>query len=146
MSELRSAVEPYRRDVLTELPDARLEEDFAELQRAAEQIQTEALRRLAEIERRRTFESDGYLSAASWLTARFDLGWGSARQAVHLARSLEQMPNTRRALEEGEISLEASKALATARETDPETFRRSERYLVDAARVHPVGDLRRIVA
>lgn len=146
MSELRSAVEPYRRDVLTELPDARLEEDFAELQRAAEQIQTEALRRLAEIERRRTFESDGYLSAASWLTARFGLGWGSARQAVHLARSLEQMPNTRRALEEGEISLEASKVLVTARETDPETFRRSERYLVDAARVHPVGDLRRIVA
>jgi Domain of unknown function (DUF222)/HNH endonuclease len=146
MSELRPAVELYRRDVLAEHPDARLEEDFAELQRAAEQIQTEALRRLAEIERRRTFESDGYLSATSWLAARFGLGWGSARQAVHVARSLEQMPITRRALEEGEISLHASKVLATAQETDPEAFGRSEPYLVDAARAHPVSDLRRIVA
>ncbi|HEU4528422.1 MAG TPA: hypothetical protein VFT80_10900 [Actinomycetota bacterium] len=57
MSELRSAIELYRRDVLAELPDARLEEDFAELQRAIEQIEAERLRRLAEIDRRRCFRA-----------------------------------------------------------------------------------------
>lgn len=131
--------------MLAGLPDARLEEDFAELQRAAEQIEAEALRRLAEIERRRCFETDGYLSAAAWLASRFGLGWGGARQAVHLARSLEQMPAARRAMEDGEISLQAVRILAQARETDPEAFERSEAYLVEAARVHP-GDLYRIAA
>lgn len=123
MSELRSAIEPYRREVLAGLPDARLEEDFAELQRAAEQIEAEALRRLAEIERRRCFETDGYLSAAAWLASRFGLGWGGARQAVHLARSLEQMPAARRAMEDGEISLQAVRILAQARETKPRGVR-----------------------
>ena len=36
MSELRSAIEGLRAETLPELPDARIEEDFAELQRALE--------------------------------------------------------------------------------------------------------------
>ncbi len=55
MSELRSAVEGLRSETLAELPDARIEEDFAELQRVVELIDVERLRRLAEIERRRLF-------------------------------------------------------------------------------------------
>ncbi len=65
MSGLRSAIEELRSDVLTELPDARIEEDFAELQRAAELLEIERLRRLAEIERRATYRQDGHMSAAS---------------------------------------------------------------------------------
>ena len=70
MSELRSAVEMLRSESLADLPDARIEEDFAELHRSVEQLEVERLRRLAEIERRRLFERDGHLSAASWLVRR----------------------------------------------------------------------------
>jgi hypothetical protein len=47
------------------------------------------------------------------------LGWGSARQAVHVARSLEQMPMRDERWRKGDLA-PASEDLATARETDPE--------------------------
>jgi hypothetical protein len=99
MSELRSAVESLRAEVLPELPDARIEEDFSELQRISELLEVERLRRLAELDRRRVFERDGHLSAASWLASRFKLAWGTARDQIRVARGLEEMPLTRRALE-----------------------------------------------
>jgi hypothetical protein len=40
----------------------------------------------------------------------------------------------------------AGARLVAARETDPEAFARSEATLVEAARVHSVGDLRRVLA
>jgi hypothetical protein len=71
MSELRSVVDALRSETLPELPDARIEEDFAELQRAVELLEVERLRRLSEIDRRRIFERDGHLSAAAWLATTF---------------------------------------------------------------------------
>ena len=91
MSELRSVVDVLRSEVLANMPDARLEEDFAELQRSCEQLEVERLRRLAEIERRATFKRDGHLSAASWLAGQFKVGWGTARESVRTARALEEM-------------------------------------------------------
>jgi hypothetical protein len=76
MSELRSVVEQLRAESLPELPDARIEEDFADLHQAIELLEVERLRRLAEIDRRRIFERDGHLSAASWLATRFKVAWG----------------------------------------------------------------------
>lgn len=52
VSEPRSIVDVLRSEALADLPDARIEEDFAELHRAVEQLEVERLRRLAEIERR----------------------------------------------------------------------------------------------
>jgi hypothetical protein len=146
MSELRSAIETYRGETTAELPDARLEEDFAELQAASGRLEAERLRRLAELERRRCFERDGHLSVASWLSARFGMAWGSARRDVHLARALEAMPLARRALEDGDVPLSAVRVLAEARNVDPEAFSVSEGYLVHAARLHAPGDLHRIAA
>jgi hypothetical protein len=105
MSGLRSAVDELRAVSLPELPDALIEEDFTELHQAMEQLEVERLRRVAEIDRRRLFERDGHLSAASWLASRFKLAWGAARDLVRMARSLEQMPETRGALERGDLSL-----------------------------------------
>jgi hypothetical protein len=56
VSELRSVVDAFRAESLPELPDARIEEDFAELHQAIELLEVERLRRLAEIDRRRIFE------------------------------------------------------------------------------------------
>jgi hypothetical protein len=128
-----------RAEILPELPDARVEEDFAELQRVAELLEVERLRRLAEIERRGLFGSDGHLSAAAWLVSRFKVAWGAAR-------ALEEMPATRRALEAGDVSLSAVRVLVATREADPEAFGRSEEHLLEAARIHSMGDLQRVVA
>lgn len=146
MSELRSIVDRLRADSLPHLPDARIEEDFAELQEAMEQLEVERLRRLAEIDRRRLFERDGHLSAASWLSSRFRVAWGTARGAVAIARSLQNMPATTAALERGDLSMSAVRVLVAARETDPEAFDRAEERLVEAATIHSTNDLRRIAS
>jgi uncharacterized protein DUF222/HNH endonuclease len=146
MSELRSAIEGLRYDVLAELPDARIEEDFAELQRAAELLEVERLRRLAEIDRRATFQRDGHLSAASWLASTFKVAWGTAREHVRIAKALEEMPETRRALDAGDLSMSAVRVLVAARDGDRDAFRGSESALVEAARIHSMNDLRRVAA
>ena len=74
------------------------------------------------------------------------MAWGAARALVRMARGLERMPESRRALEEGDVSMSAVRVLASARETDPEAFSRSERELVDAARIHTMGDLQKVAA
>ncbi|MGH7317283.1 MAG: DUF222 domain-containing protein, partial [Candidatus Rokuibacteriota bacterium] len=146
MSELRSAIEGLRSEVLAELPDARVEEDFAELQRAAELLEVERLRRLAEIERRGTYQRDGHLSAASWLASTFKVAWGTAREQVRIARALEEMPATRQALDAGELSMSAVRVLVAAHDADREAFRGSEEALVEAARIHSMQDLERVAA
>ncbi|HYZ12010.1 MAG TPA: DUF222 domain-containing protein [Actinomycetota bacterium] len=146
MSELRSAVEMLRSESLAELPDARIEDDFGELHRAVEQLEVERLRRLAEIDRRKLFERDGHLSTASWLVSAFKVAWGVAREHVRLAKALEQMPSARAAVDDGEVSLSSVRVLASARDADPEAFARAEPTLVDAARMHTVGDLARVAS
>lgn len=146
MSELRSAVGALQSEILAELPDARIEEDFAELHRAVELLEIERLRRLAEIDRRDLYRRDGHLSAASWLATTFKVAWGTARENVRVGRAFDDMPLTRRALDEGEISLSAARVLASAHDLDPDAFQRTEDQLLEAARVHSSGNLRRVAA
>ncbi len=146
MSELLSAIEGLRLETLAELPDARLEEDFALLQRASELIDAERLRRLAEVDRRAPYRRDGHLSTAAWLASTCKMAWGTARNEVRMARALEDMPVTRRALEDGDLSMSAARVLAEARDTDREGFHRSEATLVEAARIHSMQDVRRVAA
>jgi uncharacterized protein DUF222 len=56
------------------------------------------------------------------------------------------MPVTRRAVETGEVSMSAVRSLVRVREVDPEAFARSEAQLVEAARIHSIADLQRVVA
>jgi hypothetical protein len=146
MSELRSTVDAFRAETLADLPDARIEEDFAELHRAVQQLEVERLRRLAEIERRRLHERDGFLSAAAWVVGRFRVAWGAAREHVRIARALDHMPETRAALDEGEVSISAVRVLVAAREVSVEAFQRCEGQLVQAARIHSVSELARVAA
>lgn len=145
MSELRSVIEAFRSEEVSGLPDARVEEDFGELQAAVEALKAERLRRLAEIDRRRPFERDGYLSTAAWLAGRFRVAWSEARRGVMLARALDQMPQVRRSLHGGAISLSAVRVLGEAQHAEPEAFQASEPFLVDTASRHSVADLRRVV-
>lgn len=146
MSGLRSALEEYAvADVATH-PDARVVDDLCELQRVSELLELEKSRRIAEIARRGIHERDGYLSTTSWLGSTFRLSGGAAREAVRVARGLEQMPVVRRAFRDGEISLAAVKVLAHVREAAPEAFRGAEELLVGAARLHTVAELHRVAS
>jgi uncharacterized protein DUF222 len=78
--------------------------------------------------------------------SRFKVAWGAARDQVRVARALDEMPRTRRALDTADVSMSGVRVLVDARDADPDAFRRSERHLVDAARIHTVGDLRRVAA
>ena len=146
VGRLRSTIGELRKESLPQLPDARIEEDFAELHRAVEHLDAERLRRLAEIDRRRLFERDGHLSAAAWLATRFRVAWGAAREQVRIAHGLDSMERTRRALESGEISMSAVRVLADAQGAEREAFETGEAQLVEAARLHSIGDLQRVVA
>lgn len=146
MSELRSVIEGLRTESLPELPDARIEEDFAELHRAIELLEAERLRRLAEIDRRRLYERDGHLSTASWLTSNHRVAWETARAAVRVARAFREMPLTLRALEGGDVSMSAVQLLSEAQSAEPEAFALGEARLLEAARMHTVADLRGVVA
>ena len=144
--QLRTVTGTVCGEVLTDLTDGRAEDDLVELHRAIERLETELLRRVADLDRRGSFRRDGHLSTASWLVSALRIGWGAAREQVRLARSLASMRRTRRALEAGDISMSGARLLAITRETDPSAFERAEPYLVEAARSGSLRDLHRVTA
>jgi Domain of unknown function (DUF222)/HNH endonuclease len=146
MSELRGYLEELRAEDLAGVSDQVLEEDFAEMQRAAQILEAERLRRLAELDRRRPYLRDGYLSTSTWFARRFGQSHSTAVGDLRLARALLDMPATTDALASGEISVSVARILAAARDSDPETFSEAEAMLVDAARRHSVRDLQRVVS
>jgi hypothetical protein len=146
VSELRSALEALQVKDLTALPDAVIDEDLAEVQQAAEALELERLRLLAEADRRGAYVREGYLSTSSWFAQRHRVAFSQACGDLRMARALREMPGTAEAASAGDISLSAARMLVAAREADPEEFRSSEPLLVEAARRHEIRDLRRVIA
>lgn len=146
MSELRSAIEAFQADDVRVLSDEQLEADFTELQRAAQALEAERLRRLSEIHRRQSHRREGYLSTTSWLVARHRLGWTAASKEIRTARSLERMPHTKEALATGELTSSAVQMLVSARQAHPAQFNASEQALVEAARRLPATQLQHTVS
>jgi Domain of unknown function (DUF222) len=146
MGELRSAIEALQAEDLHRVSDEQLETDFAELQRAAQALESERMRRLSEIHRRQSHRRDGYLSTASWLVGRHRLGWAAASKEIRTARSLERMPHTQEALATGELTSSAVQMLVSARQAHPAQFHQSEQVLVEAARRLPAGQLHHTVS
>ena len=144
-----SMLPPGLEEILAEdeagLDDDGLEEEFAALDRAADVIDGKRLRVLAQIEHRGTYARDGHVSLTAWLAHRFRKTWSAASRLVRAARALEQMPATREALEEGEITSSAVDLLASAQQVDPKAFAQAEDYLVEAATTLSIPDLGRVV-
>jgi hypothetical protein len=145
MGGLRSAIDEYRLEDLHHLTDGALEEGFTQLQEAAQAIESERLRWLGEIHRRGAVASGGFLSTPAWLAGTFKLGWGEARGQVRVAKALDDMPETKQAFEQGQVSSSSVKLLVEAKEAEPTAFAQHEGALVDAARGHTVEDLRKVV-
>jgi hypothetical protein len=141
VSSLRSALEELQTQDVHRMADPELEADFEELQRAAQTLEAERLRRLAEINRRQSHRRDGYLSTSSWLVDRHRMGWTAAAKEIRTARSLQRMPHTREALAGGDLTSSAVQMLVSARHAHPAQFAEAERTLVEAARTLPAPQL-----
>ena len=146
MSMLPSALEEIQTSDVAGIDDEGLEAEFEELDRASDVIHAKRLRVLSEIEHRGTYARDGHLSLTSWLAQRYHKTWSAASRLVRSARALEQMPGTREALDEGEITSSGVDVLMPAHETHPRAFQTAETYLVKAASTLSIPDLRRVVA
>jgi hypothetical protein len=140
------SVESAIRDLLPSdvkrLPDDDLERCVVAIQRVIDRLQVERLRLVAEVDRRRSFARDGFVSASTWLADRNRTSFGAAKRDVVMAHALEEMPATREALERGELSTAAAGMLVKAREAAEAAFESNERSLVAVAREVPVGALR----
>jgi Domain of unknown function (DUF222) len=146
VSTLRSAIDELQTDDLARVDDDALVDDLGELIRAADLVHAEALRRIAEVERRGVFARDGHLSMTAWLAHRFRMAAAVAHRDVLTARALRRMPVVARALEGSEIGRSQVQALLRARAADPDAFAGAEPLLVDAARTLGAADLGRALA
>ena len=127
------------------LTEGELEDALVEVHRAAEMLQAAWLGYLGEFDRRGGFGGDGILSVSSWLVHRCRMAWSRAHYLVGLARSLRDMPLTRKAHSTGDITISAVRVLVRARDAQPQCFGEFETTLVDAARRLSVRDLHRLV-
>src|SRR5438270_226041 len=122
MSTFRSGLDEFRTTDLGLCSDEQIEAEVAEMRGAIGGLEVECARRIAEIERRRSFTRDGHLSITSWVESRFQTSWSEASKEVRLARALEEMPATREAMAEGEVSGAAVGVLVAAQEASPAEF------------------------
>jgi hypothetical protein len=152
MSSIASSREERVREALDAYPneparlaDEEAEAGFAELQRIAQAVEAKRLAWLADIERRASFRRDGYLSTTDWLTDRFNVTRGAAKEQIKTAEALEALPEARKALQDGEVSSSAVRVLTAAWESHPEAFEATGSTLLNEAKTKPIGDLRRTV-
>lgn len=69
------------------------------------------MERIAEIDRRKIYESYGLESTASWVATRYGMGYGKSMELVDVAVALAHLPKLKEAYREGRISYDHLRAL-----------------------------------
>jgi hypothetical protein len=111
-----------------------LGEDVEMLTGFADRHQAEAARRLREFELRRGPADDGAPSTVAWLISRCRMAPGRAADMVCVSRQLPDLPQTTRALRDGEIGFQHASVMAhTASDVGAAAVREAEEHLVPAA-------------
>ena len=118
---------------VAELPDDELHEFFLECRRRERVAAAEAAAALAEIDRRRSFMQERFLSASSFVAWRAGDSQRAAAGLVRTARALQRMPQTAAAFERGDIDAIRVRRLVDAREAAPDAFDADEDLLVEHA-------------
>jgi uncharacterized protein YjbJ (UPF0337 family) len=116
-----------------------LGERCAQAYMEADSLQYQAMKLLAEFHRREGWRDTGFASTAEWLAWRIGIMPGAARERVRTALALEQLPETSRAMENGELSF--AKVRALSRVATPT----SEGALLEFARAGSAANLERVV-
>ena len=93
MGSLRSAVDELASEVLSSVTDDRLSGDVVELRRSLDAGESEWMRRVAELDRRKAYRRDGAVSVNSFLAAACGMSGRNAEGAVRLGHLLPNRPN-----------------------------------------------------
>lgn len=117
---------------------------YEQLRKLADLFGAQAQRRLAAVDQRQTYETDGYTSTTAYLTHRFRTTGGHAKRHVTEVRALQNMPRTRHLVEQGRLSGDQVRALIAAHHAAPDRFADAEGDLCDLAEtLEWVTDLRK---
>jgi len=131
---------------LLDIPAEAIGEDLKELFRHRNTIDAEIQRRLPRFEKGEGYSADGCLSAKAWLRWNCHLTFSAASDRVEVAREMESLELTSRALAEGEISYQHAAMIARAAERLGEKFKGpAEEILVELARKEDPVVLRRAI-
>jgi hypothetical protein len=125
------------------LANADLHAEAKRREKASRRDAAERLAVIAEIDQRRSYEDDGFLSTTGWLKANFRISGAEARRWVELARRLVELPDVARALADGDISFDHARLLASAAVEYPDSFESDHKVLIDAARELSPHNLRK---
>ncbi|MDH3730320.1 MAG: 13E12 repeat family protein, partial [Acidimicrobiia bacterium] len=125
------------------LANAELRTEVVRREKAFRAGAAEQLALIAELDRRRGFEDEGFLSTTSWLRDRCRFSNSEAQRWVELARRLADLPDVVQALAEGDISLDHARLLAAASADHPDHFEDDHKVLIDAARELSPSNLRK---
>jgi len=94
---------------------------------------------IADFDRLRGWENDGFRSCAHWLAFRTGIDLGAAREKVRAARALETLPETSASMSRGELSF--AKVRALTRVATPA----NETELLELARAGTAAGLEKVV-
>lgn len=100
---------------------------------------------IADLDRTRDFQYDGYPSATAFLIHRCGMGAGEAKREVFLARSMRHMPYAVKSAYAGHISITQLELLAYARSRHPDLFEADESTLVASVSGLTTAETRRVV-
>jgi hypothetical protein len=89
VSALRSAADLLASTDLAELSDVELADELAEVSKVLDIVSAQMLRLTAEVDRRRSYAADGFVSTARFLADSCDMANSTAREKVGVARTLE---------------------------------------------------------
>jgi hypothetical protein len=102
--EIHSLLDRLAAEDLHSLPAESMGEDQIALQRICNRVQAEGLRRLSRFDSGEGYAASGALTARAWLRWQLNLTASTASERVAISRKLAALPQTERALAEGDIS------------------------------------------
>jgi uncharacterized protein DUF222 len=133
--EINSILDQLADEDLTAVPAEAMGDDQVALQRICNRIQAEALRRLRRFDKGQGYANSMALSAKAWLRWKCNLTYGVASNQVEVARQLATLPQTSRALADGDISYRHASLIArTAEQLGDKMEAHAEEILVNAAK------------
>jgi hypothetical protein len=130
---LRDAIDEIHELDLDTLTDAELDELAVDVHRQLSRHHAEEARLLSAVAARRSWAADGSKSCASWLARKTNGCRSTAAAALRLGDALEAMPLVAGALENGSVTVQHVRVLASCRRFRPEAFADAEETLLKYA-------------
>ncbi len=141
LSNLKAAVAELKGFEPGDLADAELTALIRKGRALIDSFQGSWLTWVAEMDRRRAYRAEGATSTTAFLASECGMSGGEAEKAKLVGRALEEMPQTKRALAEGRLSIDKARLLARAQKTHGDGFSEAEGELLQAAEEETVSEL-----